>query len=142
MASFSFAQALRQGNDDFDRARQAAKTLPPGSADQAAPPKTLNEALTIVSLREEEKKRREGRRDSKKIKAGPSSPGGAHHQFPGSVPGQERDQSAYWMIMEVRRAWAAARACWGFRRGGPRRLEHRFRDRTQNRSHHRTTFAT
>lgn len=102
-----FLEAVALDPAQVDRARDALQALPRRSSAEPSAPVSFTDALNIVALRDEERKRKENRRDSKsKAKGGaPTSPAS---QFPGSVPGQEREQSAYWMFMEVREACQTA----------------------------------
>ncbi len=65
------------------------------------PPKTLAEALAVVVARDEEKKRKEGKRDYKGKGKSSAFPHELAHAPPGTVPGYDREVTAFWLLMEV-----------------------------------------
>lgn len=66
------------------------------------PPKSLAEALAAVVSRDEEKKRKESKREYKGKGRSSTLLPGQPHAFPGTVPGHDREITAFWLLMEVR----------------------------------------
>lgn len=67
----------------------------------AQPPKSLAEALAAVVSRDEEKKRKESKREYKGKGRSSTLLPGQPHVFPGTVPGHDREITAFWLLMEV-----------------------------------------
>jgi hypothetical protein len=98
LTNAKLTRALESVNDIFVESDCARKEWEGPTTQLPTTAIAYAEALHIVQRREDEKRKREGKHDSRNKKKG----GQEQLHLPGSRPGVDPEVSAFWMVMEVR----------------------------------------
>lgn len=95
----SLAEILSSHRDVFGRARAVLPSLPEGGR-RGAPPATLADA--VAQIQERQQNQQAAKDPKSKAKSAPAQP--AEQAVPGALIGGSVPNSAFWTLVEVRRA--------------------------------------